>query len=597
MNPLFRYLIAVLTAGTLGLVSGIWIAHDDPPETTEIQSAPHRETIRFIPQTSKRDGQVIPRLKLNDIYQRSNIFDQLHFAYNIARASDFEQLAEYLGIVILDHDPLFNHNIASIFLERMVVLDPLSSLEFINTHHAMDQNTYISHILTSWIRQDPEAAIDYFKSMTNQQLKYIVGARLLADPTLQNSGLLAEVESELGSYSEQIIEQIRLKRMPASAAFEEARLRTDHRRFELMMRAAARWYQQDPEAALQSIATHTNQAERKQLLQVIMSMQLRMDPELALEILQQYAPGDKALQRQALISYANQDPVRALPKIEAFVSETGNYDTMSILISSWVQIDEIAALSYVESIPEPDRQYVIQNMAPAYIHQSPEEGMAWVMSLGPEYNQTAKRSALHALSRYPEIAEDWLDRLDSEPQLQGVLLKQVAQRKAQTSPGDAYEWLENYSDSPEIQAARNSVLQTWAQTEPQRVAALLGENSDNSSPDYLYNMIASTWVSTDIDAALAWIESLPESASKEAALGSAITSIRDPERAISLLDDLSENKARNYKMQIAYNWLGQTTDEVETIIRRLELTDQDAEVLRQVRQQQLNHFRPGGIYR
>lgn len=596
MKPIFQYFLIALTTGSLGLVSGVWISRDDLPEETHTQSAVKIETIPYSQLSQQMDSQIPQELKLDDIYQKNNIFDQLHFTYTIARESDFKQLTKYLGLVIRDDDPLFNHNIASIFLERMVVLDPLSALEFIDTHRTMNQNSFISHVLTSWIRLDPEAAIDYFKSMTNKQLKYIVGARLLEDPTLRQSGLLAEIESELGSYSDRIIEQVRLKRMPAANAFEEALLRTDHRRREAMMSAVGRWYQEDPEAAMQRVAALTNQRERHQLMQVIISMQSRQDPEMALEMLALYAPDDKNLKRQALMNYANQDPERALPLVESWVAETGNYDIMSNLISRWVQTDEIAALGYVETIPEQHRQSVIQNLAFAYINHSPEKGMTWMMSLGPEYDQNAKRMALQALSRYPDIAENWLLRLDSEPELQGILLSQIAGRRAQSNPGDTYEWLGKYADSPQFQAARNSVLQTWARTEPQSVAALLDDNSEDPSYSHLFSITASTWVSRDIDAALNWIDSLPDSNNKEAALGSAISRITDPERAISLLEELPENKARNFRMQLAYNWLRRTPDDVETIIRRLELNDQNAGTLRRVQEQQsIQIIRDGGF--
>ena len=588
--------MTLLAAGSLGLVSGLWIARNDPPETLQIASPRQTETKQDIQQPSAGENQLSRQLEFSDIYEQENIFEQLYFAYSIARASDFERLNELLAVVIRDPDPLFSYSIAFILLEKMVVLDPLSALKFIDTHRTMEQNIFVSHVVTSWVRQDPEAAIDYFKSIRNQQLKYYIGARLLDDPTLGRSGLLAEVELELGSYSEQIVEQVRLRRMPVASAFEEALLRTDNRRLDMLISAAARWYQQDPEAAVQNVAALTNLNERQQLLGIILSMQSGQDPELALQMMEQYAPDDKEIRQQVLMNYANHDPVKALPEIESWVSETGDYFLMSSLISRWVQIDEIAALSYVESIPDQYRQSVVEGLAYAYLEHSPEKGMAWLLTLGPEYPQDVKLSALQALYSYPDIAEDWLTRLDSEPEMQGVLLEQVAQRKAEMNPSDAYEWLERYSDSPQFQAARYSVLQTWAQSDPSTVAALLDDSSSDSAYSGLYSMISGTWVYDDVDAALDWIESIPDSANKEAALGPALSSIQDPERAIALLEELPEDSAGHLKMQVAYHWLSQNPNEVETIIRRLDLNDQDAEDLHSIQEQLLNQARYGGRY-
>ncbi len=597
MNPIFRYFIVALMAGASGLLAGAWITRITPAEPGQENSAELSATIRYSQPPWQEDDVEHQVLKLDDIYRQNNIFDQLHFAYTIASASDFEQLSRHLAIVIRSHDPLFSHNIASIFLEKMVVLDPLATLEFIDSHRTMAQNSFITHVLTSWIRQDPEAAIDYFRSMKNKQLKYIIGARLLEDPTLRQNNLIAEIELQLGSRSEQVREQIRLKRMPAANAFEDALLRTDHRRLQLMMRAIGRWYQEDPEAAMQRIAVLTNQSERRQLLSVIMSMQSRQDPELALEMLAQYAPDDKNLMRQALQNYASQDPERALPRIESWVAETGNYNVMNNLLSRWVQIDDVAALSYLESIPEQHRQAAIRNLATSYISHSPEKGMNWLLSLGPEYDPMTIQMAVNGLSRYPEIAEDWLQRLDAEPELQGALLTQVAQRRANSSPSDAYEWLDQYSDSPQFESARNSVLQVWARTEPQEVADLLEGRSDDTSYNHLFIMTASTWASRDADAALSWIESLPDSANRDAALDSAIARIPDPNQAIPLLDKLSGNTARETRMRFARNWLSRSPGEAETIISRLDLDSEDAENLRRTNNQQLTRIRQRGSFR
>ena len=55
----------------------------------------------------------------------------------------------------------------------------------------MNQNAFSSRVLTSWIRHDPDAAIDYSMSLTDQGPKIQMGARLLAAPSLHDSGYSA----------------------------------------------------------------------------------------------------------------------------------------------------------------------------------------------------------------------------------------------------------------------------------------------------------------------------------------------------------------------------------------------------------------------
>ena len=129
----------------------------------------------------------------------------------------------------------------------MIAIDPIEALAFVREHPSMNQAAFISHVLTSWIRDDAEPAIDYFKSLTNQALKLQIGARLLEDPFLSDSGHLPAIEAELGTQAEQISERIRLSRLSPQSAFEEALASTDLRRQPIMMRAITRWYQQDPD--------------------------------------------------------------------------------------------------------------------------------------------------------------------------------------------------------------------------------------------------------------------------------------------------------------------------------------------------------------
>ena len=586
MNALLRYMLFAVLCISLGLAAGLWIANNQSrvglsgPSSTSSSTNYHPEPETFFQALPVSGSEDIDAINFDDIYHQENVFDQLHFPYRISSISTFEQHVQYLESIIDHHDSLYSHNIANVLVERMVVIDPPAALEFIDAHRSDGQNAFISSIVTSWIRQDPEAAIDYFKAMKNKQLKYTIGARLLADPTLQQNGMMAEIEFELGTYSERIVEQVRMNRMPPANAFEEALLRSDHQRQEAMMRAIGRWYQNDPEAAMQRVAVLANQSERQQLMQVIMSMQSRQDPELALEMLAQYAPNDKNLMRMALMNYANQEPLLALSKVESWVSETGDYNIMNSLLSSWIKVDDVAALAYLETIPEDKRMEVTQAISFAYINQSPEAGMTWLMGLGPEYNHRIKRSAMHALSRFPDISEAWVDKLESEPELQSVLLLQVARRRGRASPEAALSWLEKYSESPNYVQARSSILQSWIHMDPEYVSSILENEQDNTNYVHLFSSAASRWASTDLDAALDWAESLPDSANKTAALSGLVTVVSDLDQALAIMDEMPDDIAGNFRLQLAQIHIQRDPEGRAEIAQKLELSESEEEAIR-----------------
>ncbi len=601
MGILLRYVLPSILAGAFGFVMGLLVAGSQEPIITHQTTTESGLSGIRSPAKHTRDNAVsIAGLFTSDqkqlsmleefaqIRHQENIFEQLHFAYSIASRSNFEQLETYMTSIIFDDDPLFNHNIASILLEKMVVLDPIRALDYIDNHRSNNQNNFISSILTSWIRHDPEAAIDYYKTIKNSQLKYMIGARLLEDPTLLQSGMLEEVEIALGSYSKQISEHVRFNRMAPANAFEEALLRTDVRRREFLTRAMSRWYQQDPEAAIQRVAVLTNQNEKRQLLQVIINMQSQQDPETALVMLEQYAPNDRDLKRQALNNFAYQNPVAALSRVESWIAETGNYDIMSTLVSSWIASDEVAALSYLDSIPAINRPEVLRALSSAYIRQSPEKGMEWVVGLDSELSSNLKRTAVNALMQYPDIAESWLSRLDTDPEMQANLMLQLSSAKARNDPAAAYQWLDSQKDSPNYESARAHVFQQWAQSDPENVASIIESEPDNRSIRTAFSQTAGHWATRDAEAAVSWVRSLPDSDNKKAAIEGIVSygaGSRDPALTLSLIDSLPDNQAKNLRFQLANNLLYSRPGDIETILEDLQLDPQQLAQFRSLQKQ------------
>ncbi len=582
MKALLSYSMAALLIGALGFASGVWWSKETKPAVPAV-AAVEREHVELqtptepAPQVMCTD---FPTLQFNDIPSLPSIFEQLHLTYEIAGQSDLDQLVQYLEQSYDRPDPLFNHNITSILLERMIAIDPNEALAFVHEHPAMNQYTFISHVLTSWIRHDPEPAIDYFKSLTDQRLRVQIGTRILSDPALSDSVYLSEIEEALGSQAQRIGEQIRLRRLSPQDAFEDATLRTDRQRTSRMMQAISRWYQRDPDAALGRLSGLSNQRERQQLMSAIISMQVRMDPEKALEMLDTYAPDDRNLQQQVLTRIGMRNPEVALPRIEALISETGNPDILGNLLSQWIRVDEGAALAYMADMPEQYEEHVFQRISHSYISQSPEEGMTWLMSLDEKYDRSVKSSAMSVLSQFPDMAESWLYRLADKPVLHGALLRSMAQHRAQEDPREALEWLEQYTDSSSYESSRRSVIQNWAHQDPRGVASLLEDNAADPSYQHLFQMTSQRWMTADPSSAHDWIESLPPSPGKVNAVSGAISNMSDPEEAIVLLEDLPSESIASVTMQLASSWLRREPDEIERIIARLDLTEQQAANLR-----------------
>ena len=579
MKVVLSYIIPALLIAALGFTTGIWWGKET--KSSEVVVVRDRigsdtSTVR----TTQSTHTERPALEFSDITRQPSIFEQLHLTYKIASQSNLDRLIYYLAQSYNDPDPLFHHNITSILLERVIAIDPFEALAFIDEHPLMNQSVFISHVLTSWIRHDPEAAVYYFQSLTNRGLKMQIGTRLLADPSLRDNGYLSDIEAALGSQAQQIGERVRLNRLSPQDAFEDALESTDLQRQSRMMRAIGRWFQTDPDAAVRRLSELTNEREKQQLMRSVIAMQARTDSERALEMLDTYFPDDQSVQRQILPMIAARDPELALPRVEALISETGNVEILGHLLSQWIHTDNEAAFAYMATMPERYQEAVFQQISHRYIIRSPVEGMTWLMSLDEKYARTVKLQAISALSRFPGIAESWLDELSDRPEFHGALLRSMAQRRAEADPSDALEWLEQYADSSSYASSRRSVLQNWAHRDPRGLASLIED--DVANPEYrgLFQMPSQRWINADPSATLDWIASLPQSTAKANALSGAIPNMSDPEEAILLLDDLPVESVESATMNLANSWLRRQPDEVEQIITRLGLTEQQAATLR-----------------
>ena len=582
MNFILKTVVPALITLALGIVLGLMLVGLKTP-TDQSRApvpmplpAPAEVVIDGTSETRARE------VTLEDVYRAPLVFDQIYLLFSLAAASDTEQLLVHLSALRNSPDPLFYRNGVSIMLERMTALDPLRAMTWIEENHLPDHTAMISHVLTSWIRNDPEPALDYFLGMTNQQVQFAVGARLLEDPTLAQSGMLDDIRDVLGDYGRRVEQQLTLQRTPPDAAFEQILNGSDPNKLNLLTMAANRWFRQDPEGALSRISVLENIQYRSRLMQVMLNMQASQDPQRALALIATYAPDDTNLTRAALSNYARIDPMGSLPRVESFARDTGDYSILGVAVSRWLRDDRAAALAYIDNVPAGYREQVMQRAAYDYVRENPDEGIEWVMSLPPEY-ASVQQSALTSLHQFPALAERWLDRVDNSPRIQQILLQQVAQNRARRAPETAYRWLEQHADKPGYEAARTNVLNQWAHSNPSRVATLIQDDVDNPNMHHVYQNLANTWFQNDAEAAMDWFEGLPSSEGKVAAFWTVIHRTEEPWNLVDTLASLPEQAQQEGSMQIAYRWNQMDPEATDDIIQALDLEDWQADQLREAR--------------
>jgi hypothetical protein len=102
--------------------------------------------------------------------------------------------------------------------------------------------------------------------------------------------------------------------------------------------------------------------------------------------------------------------------------------------------------------------------------------------------------------------------LETDTQLREQLIRLVAQLWARSDVDRAMAWVTSLPDSPERQATLIDVSLTVAETDPQRAVNLRETSVGNVEADGVLEALVQRWAERDFDAALAWTGARPRNA-------------------------------------------------------------------------------------
>lgn len=365
-------------------------------------------------------------------------------AYEVAAIANQETLEAYLNTAIASRDPLFNYNVASILVERYTSINPQAALTFVGNDPRFNRLAFITHILTSWIRQDPEAALDYFAGIIDPQLRNQIGLRLLRDPLVISAGWEAEISAILGASAKNIVEMARLDRLDPEFAFEDALNGYSSTRMFNLRNTIIRWVRHDAFRALERLLLLNNVNEQQQLLNMALAEYANTSASAALAFVRQYQPNNKDLEQQMLLAMATQDFQASLPLLIEYEQRTER-NIIPLMISQWASQDPESAVAYSDTLQEGQKREAYHYLLGPYFTSSPDIAAAWVLALGPEY-ESLKENAMDLLALDPQ-AETYISQLPS-PRLQQQLVIKISAAKADQNPQEALQWISQYYDAP-----------------------------------------------------------------------------------------------------------------------------------------------------
>jgi hypothetical protein len=575
-----KYLVLVVVSAFLGFAGG-WLlmeTNNTPMVSRSIATAPAPEApAADFSVSAAKNTESEYTLAYADIGSLDVVFDQLYLAHQLADQASIEQLETLTLNAVANDDPLYNLNIATIFLEKYAALSPQRAMGFLADNRDLDQGYFQAHIMTSWLRNDPPAAIAYLRT-ASPQLRKSVGPRMLDDPNLESLGLMSELEQIVGIQSVRIAEQIRMRRQRPEELFEESLDLSGRDRQTRMTSAISRWVQQDPEAALRRISELGNSGERATALQIAISQYARLDADAALAYLRQHTPTNTNLELQVLSAISGSDPKGAVPLYEDFVRRTGNSNAMNSLLSNWVRTAPQEAIDFADTLDDRHRAQAYQMMAHSYLNTNPEEAMNWLLTLNDEYEQV-RRSALRNINHINVDAAENALAASSDSTARQYLISGIARYRARTQPRTVIDWLATYEKEDVYTDTVRDVISDLTRSEP-RLAAELASEQDLPG---LAPRIAQSWYQIDATEAVNWARSIDDNQTRNQVFANLISTAvqQDTDRAIELLDEIDSPEVRsNAAYSVAQNWASRRPQDVEEIIGTLQLSSSLEEQIR-----------------
>lgn len=592
--------VIILTCSGLSFFAGYFLNRDTDQiyETHSKETkAPTRSSLRSIIETE--DQSLSPNLKYEDIDLQNTIFDKLMYAHALADTSSVEELEDYLNRAASSRDPLYNYNMVSVFLEKFTALDPTAAIRFVESSSLSNQR-FISHVVTSWVRSDPEAAMDYYSSLTDLQLKSNLASRLLSDPTLRGSGFEREIIAEIGSNGQNLADFMSISQLPPAMAFEEALNLSNQTRIGVLQHAASRWIKSAPDVAIERILQHDNLEEQTLLFQAILGDYVAIDEDAAFAFAQTHLTSNARIEQHMLSVLAQKNPKRTLPLVEDFIARTGNANPLSGIISTWVQQAPIEALAYVETLADSGLQETMYaSAAYSYVNSHPEEGFQWLMAQRDKYPRMVRNTISGSINSLTLPFAERSIRQINDPDLKTQLISGIGNFKATQNPDSALDWLEGYRTDPAYKPAVQNVINAMSYQNPRAAARAIEGRLDDIEATPLVGQIANNWYRASPRDAIQWVNSLRDGEPKSSALSNMAMMIAqtDASEAKRIIRSLPEGQYRNNaRRNVAFSLVQQTPGEVDSIIAEYDVPEPDASHLRELANNRNRNRSAAGVY-
>jgi len=462
------------------------------------------------------------------------------------------------------------NSLAGNILQTMASRDPSGALSLLQSLPVGEQNTPpypINSIFTNLTTQNPQAAVAALNElpgglMRQRALTSIADDWADNDPT----GALSWANSLSNPADRQNAVSNVIQHMsatdPSDAAAQLKDIPDVNQRNQAMSNVLSHWADSDPGAALQWAQQNTSGTAQSMAMSQIVNNVASTDPIAAIGIVQQMAnaPNYNSLVFQTVNSWAQSDPAAALAWAGNNLTGTDQSTATNLALRQLINVNPDAGASYVSTMPDgTSRNNLINQVVTSMARTDMDGALAWINStqnIDPQTRDNAIEGVMSNLEQTdPASAAQKLGSLSldtSTPAGQNALNNmagQIASNWATSDPTAAMDWAASLSgparqnalsstlntvansdpaaawnavmsmspDDPDQSALIGTVANDWARTDPASATDLLGY----LNPAQLVNTVSAlsnSWLREDPQVASEWINTLPTSPARDAAV-------------------------------------------------------------------------------
>ena len=283
------------------------------------------------------------------------------------------------------------------------------------------------------------------------------------------------------------------------------------------------WAANDPAAALAAAGNFTDTMDRYYAERAVVSTWGPKDPAAALAWIQTL-PED-VFKETAFKDVATRWSQNDLPGALAWLAQApegaARDEMLRAASTTWAQTDPKAALNYMFGLPS---GYVVDTtiakMLEAYAKTNAVDAAPLVMQMpeGEGRNNAAAVVGKTWAEQNPAAAQQWALSLPAGESRDSAMAS-VAGGWTKVDPTAAMTWVQSLPLGDARDNAVDAIMDEWQYqgTNPQLLAQLAATMKEGEMREVVYKVIAEKWGDRDPDATGQWVQSLPQSPSKDMA--------------------------------------------------------------------------------